>query len=655
MNNTLSGYRADIDGLRAVAVLLVIFFHLGTGWFPGGYVGVDVFFVISGFLITKIIAAEIDLGKFTYASFYARRARRLFPALYVMIAAVLVGGLFFQLPNDFVTIGQTAISAVLFSANIYFWRNTDYFSPEAEFNPLLHTWSLSVEEQFYLVVPVFLLLLARFKAPKLPFLAAAAVASFVLSVVSIQISEWAAYYLLPSRAWQLLCGSLLALSVTTTGPATKLSEAGGWVGIAAILWASLMFSSQTPYPGVAGLFPTLGTAAVIYAGGREGSGIGRLIGNPIMVAIGLASYSLYLWHWPVLAFLRAYQSSAHLGAPAQLLAFALTMVLGFASWRFVEQPFRNKKVFSDGSIGRLAVGCSAALLVCAVVVIGASGFPERMTEDGRRSASLAPELVLRDPCLGIDPDQVAVSACYREGQRSGIVLYGDSHAAALAQVKNTFAGRSIGFVGRVGCPPLLGVRRLGYSGSALCTASVEKITELLANDPSVHTVIINSRWALAAEGTRFGGEGGSLYRLVDDEQQVAGEDNHDVVARGLERTLDRLLAGGKKVLLVGPVPEVGANVPKTMARRELAGTKRDIRPETAAFFERQRETLAILEKASERPGVEVFYPHAEFCGDLRCDIEKGGKPLYLDDDHVSETGAWLVAEGLAAQYPELLR
>ena len=338
-------YRSEIDGLRAVAVIPVILYHAGFETFRGGYVGVDVFFVISGYLITSIILSQMDEGRFSLVNFYERRARRILPALFFVMAVCIPFAWMWLLPRDMKEFGESLVAVATFSSNILFWHESGYFDIAAELKPLLHTWSLAVEEQYYILFPPFLMLMWKFgKRWMLAILVAAA-------LLSLGLAQWGAYnlpsatfYLLPTRGWEILLGSFIAFYFNRF-PSAGFSDAGNQLlslaGLVMIALATFTFSKQTPFPSLYALVPTLGTVLVILFT-RPGTVVFRLFSNRIMVGIGLISYSAYLWHYPVLAFARQkYVLESSYGFMA--LAAASSLLLGFLSWKYVEKPFRYSK------------------------------------------------------------------------------------------------------------------------------------------------------------------------------------------------------------------------------------------------------------------------------------------------------------------------
>lgn len=378
----MKAYRPEVDGLRALAVVPVILFHAGVPGFAGGFVGVDVFFVISGYLIASIIHSEILEGRFSMVTFLERRARRIIPALYAVLLATLPLGWFFMLPDNFENFGQSVVATVGVSNNVLLWLTSGYWDLSNEYKPLLHTWSLGVEEQFYLVFPFALLWLApRGRRTTLVVLAIVALASFAAAQWFVMTKPLAAFFLLPMRAWELLLGVMFAVMCRSDrAHALSLGRRGAalaWLGLGLIVAPVFLYDATTPFPGLAAIPPTLGTLLVIMFASKENV-VGHVLSWRVLVAIGLCSYSAYLWHQPILAFLRLL-SPEHPSSGAIVAAIVGTAGLSYLSWRFIEQPFRSRERFSRATVFTLTVSVGATLGGAGLLIDRESGFPARLT------------------------------------------------------------------------------------------------------------------------------------------------------------------------------------------------------------------------------------------------------------------------------------
>ncbi|WP_119290992.1 acyltransferase family protein [Azohydromonas sediminis] len=383
-------YRREIDGLRAVAVLPVILFHAGIGPFAGGFVGVDVFFVISGYLITSIIVAERQAGRFSLVDFYERRARRILPALFVVMAACLPLAWLWLLPNDLRDFARSVVAVSTFWSNILFHREAGYFDTAAELKPLLHTWSLAVEEQYYLLFPLLLLAVWRQGMRRV------AITIGILALASLALAQWAldrypaaAFFLLPSRLWELALGALVALYLISgpqREPSGGLRNAASAAGLAMIAAAVFVYDGDTPFPGAAALLPTIGTALVIVFA-TPATLAGRLLAHRALVGIGLLSYSAYLWHHPLFAFARHRLAGEVPIWLAGTLA-AASLVLAYVTWRFVEQPMRRRDRVRRPAVFALAGLVSLSFVVLGLVGIRTDGFEsyyvQHRLSDGER-------------------------------------------------------------------------------------------------------------------------------------------------------------------------------------------------------------------------------------------------------------------------------
>jgi peptidoglycan/LPS O-acetylase OafA/YrhL len=424
--NTIA-YRPDIDSLRAIAVLLVIFFHAGLP-FPGGFIGVDVFFVISGYLITGIILKQLNDNSFSLRDFFARRICRLLPAMQVVILSCLVFGYFFQLPQTYKELANSACYQQLLSANIFFWKNTGYFHGDAELKPLLHTWSLAVEEQFYIFFSLLLMITWRFLRDRL------AIFLFVLTAVSMILSEYAAhnhrsaaFFLLPTRSWELMLGSLiwfLPENLSNYGRAKRLLT---FLSLCSLLAVSLLYTKATTFPGFHALIPCLATATVIYLGNHSQNSFSMLQRGPL-VTLGLISYSLYLWHWPIFAFSRELLG-ADLNLWLRLSLCGLAFLIAFLSWKYIEQPFRFVKVKHLYALILLSTVPIVYLAAC--VIERSNGIPSRVPERFLRYQSAAQSIAYVHEITSEEAISGKFPVYGDSKSKRKCVVWGDSHAMSL--------------------------------------------------------------------------------------------------------------------------------------------------------------------------------------------------------------------------------
>jgi len=656
-------YRREIDGLRALAVLPVIFFHAGYEVFSGGFVGVDVFFVISGYLITKIIIADLDKGRFSIVVFYERRARRILPALFLVMLVCLPFAWLWLLPSDMKDFSQSLVAVVLFASNVLFWKESGYFDVAAELKPLLHTWSLAVEEQYYLFFPVFLMLAWRFGRQVVLFtMGALALGSLIFAQWSVSSDPALAFYLLPTRGWELLIGAFVAFildSMNGVAPRRSIAETGGWVGVALLGYSVLTFDEATPFPGLGALVPTVGTALIILFA-SPATVVGRVLGNRGFVGVGLISYSAYLWHQPLFAFLR----HRSLTEPSALLFFVMalaSLALAYFSWRFVETPFRSKVktsralVFGSASVGLAFFGVVGVLGHVtdgafgrvpddAVLLIqktaGEKGRSRECWEKLRQSRSLDGACVLGD-----------------ESQPPTFALFGDSHAATLANQMDVHARKSriSGYdFTYIACSPLrVGSDAKNDANSRVCSELRRDFFDKLEKGVLPKTIVVFARWTLRVERSRFdNGEGGVEFG-EDDPWIVPGHPSIgyvEALGDGIKSAVLEMIAAGHRVVLVYPAPEMGWSVPLQLVRAvQYRGVlmDHDASVSQEVFRERNKRVHRILDGIGEHEGLVRVRPEYIFCDTYvskRCVGNVTGLPLYYDDDHLSNFGAGFVVE-----------
>jgi len=636
-------YRPEIDGLRALAILPVVFFHYRAPFFTGGFAGVDVFFVISGYLITSLIAGEMADGHFSILRFYERRIRRIFPALFTMLAIVTLAAYFLLFPADLLRYAKSLLATAGFASNFEFWREAGYFDVASDQKPLLHLWSIAVEEQFYLLFPAFLLLLGRGTRVRAAGIVAVLLLSFGLSVWGVMHDKEAAFYLLPARAWELMLGAVLAVGIVRPLANPVLRDGIAATGIVLIAAATFGLTPDMPFPGTLALLPCIGAALVIYGTEGGGSFVGAALSVRPLVFVGLISYSLYLWHWPLYVFSR-YVLFRDLSPVETATLIVASFVLAILSWQFIERPFRRP--VSSVRLYPAAATAMAVAFGAGSIAASTDGLPQRLPVRLQRILAEEDDHEPRiDRCFPLTARDVESGRPCTIGASSNtpsFLLWGDSHADAIIPPIDRIArqaGRSGIFAGGASCAPLVGVTT-PMSSCRPFNDAVEK----LALSPGITDVILEARWAKYADGATYGDEPRGHVVLRDDALTgAAPTDNHAVFARGLERTVRTLVQAGKKVVLVASVPEVGWPVPAVLARQAMAHDVAKVNVSFQAYMQRQSFVLATFASMHKLYGVTVIYPHAVLCARGSCALSVDGIPLYRDEHHLSVFGALRLA------------
>ncbi len=630
-----ASYRPDIDGLRAVAVLGVVAFH-ATQVLPGGFVGVDVFFVISGFLITGILIRDCETKTFSITRFYSRRIRRILPALVTLLLTFIVVACITLPPADLEFSGRTLLSTTLFLANQFFLDHTGYFHVDAQESPLLHLWSLSIEEQFYLLWPpvVFLLYRSRLRrwAPALIMMA------LLISLALAQRSVWmgneaGAFYMLRARGWELLLGALLATGSLPVLNRPRDREILAGFGLAAILGSMLLINPDTPFPGLGAAVPCLGAAALIHANRIGESVVGRWLSSPPMVLIGLISYPLYLWHWPLLAMPRLALGRAL--SPAEVgLSVILAFAMAWLSWRFIETPFRRRRTGDEGSGFVVIAGVSTLAVIAgaALVIVAGQGFPQRASPLVLRAEaardSINPMNALCHVTSGAAPPPAA--PCTTPGTGSGrIILWGDSHAAHIMPGLTVAGGHhysSVRQMTKSSCPPLAPDRQSVFA-NAECAAFNRNVLSALAGEARIDEIVIAGRWT----------------GYLSDASGTAGPLREEM--RETIENIRRAVGVRTAIIVVGPLPGFAFEPSKCYARTSFAGLDtspcRDPKPtnaRSAAAVE-----LALTEAASGEPNVSVTLPWQSLCRTGSCSTAFNEHFLFRDSHHLTVEGAIFLA------------
>jgi peptidoglycan/LPS O-acetylase OafA/YrhL len=629
------GNRRDIDGLRALAVIPVVLFHFGLGGVSGGFVGVDVFFVISGYLITAVICREIAAGRFSFVDFWARRARRIIPALSVVILATLAVGWLLLTPHDYSQLGRAVRYQAMFISNILFMRQDSYFNPASDFKPLLHTWSLSVEEQYYIFFPLLLVLLSRYMRHWRWLLFGLFLVSFGLNVWVIKREPDAAFFLLPMRAWELLCGAMLAiLPPLQHKPKPWVFESVSLAGLLAVLYALFFFDRETLFPGWAALFPVLGATAMIWANGQAATVVGRLLSLRWLVAVGLISYSLYLWHWPVFVYANAISIDGM--QPLEAGAWiALSVALACLTWRFVELPLREKQIFvSQRSMLSAGLVCLLVLGLAGQWVRSVDGVPERLSGQAMRYAEARDWQQGQMDCL-LQKDSPDLDKICRFGGDENTppvqLVWGDSHAAALLPAIQADARRygiAVWLAALSGCPPIQ-----SHETRDQCQDFNARTLEAVKQH-KIHDVVLAARWSLYLYGEEDGDREHVLYHrdsVPDAEQQVA---------RDLTRMIAALRAAGARVWIFKEVPLQRQGTVARLSSLAMVGRSAEAvgRP-LAEHQERQHFLATLFHRLSvQDPQVQVLDPAPLLCQSGVCRAEFDGYSQYMDENHLSDQG-----------------
>ncbi|WP_158241540.1 acyltransferase family protein [Novosphingobium sp. TH158] len=658
-----AAYRPEIDGLRAIAVVPVVLFHAGFQVFSGGFVGVDVFFVISGYLITGILLSDIEAGRYSIARFYERRARRILPALFLVIAASVPLAWFAMLPDELARFGKSIVAVLGFASNITFWLEEGYFSQASELKPLLHTWSLAVEEQFYIAFPLALLVLRKASRQVLIVLVAlAALASLALCLYASQRYALANFYLAPTRAWELLAGSLCAC--IGRRPDSPFASLLSGLGLALVLLAIFWLDGSFPFPSHWALLPVVGTMLIVlYA--RADRGAGRLLALRPMVGIGLVSYSLYLWHQPLFAYARLLETGP-MPRGTMLALSLLSGLLAWASWKWVEQPFRRR----DGIGHRrkalpLAIGSAAVLAGIGTALYLTGGVPDRFQRSTDPTIAAMSTIPLEPSMQGGDckPDPEGfVQPCQMQGSRGAprtIAVYGDSHATALLPAFRALAaenGARLLFGSYGGCPPLLGAYMLKANSAPEVCADMARAQFEQARRERPDMVYLVGRWSLYTSGDPHIPAG--RYLLADQPRPWlwTREDSRRVLEPLLLRTVDAYRAAGLKVTVIDQVPSHRFDLQRTvqwLAYRPTAeGLAEDIRASSVKVAE-YRDLMSASRPAMaavSRRGVPVLQLQEDFRQGDRYAWARPGEIWYNDMNHVSPAGAMLLLPALSASY-----
>ncbi len=649
----IMNYRKDIDGLRAIAVLAVIFYHAKFAFMPGGYIGVDVFFVISGFLITGIIYKEIKNDSFSFLNFYYRRIRRIFPALFVVCMATIPFALWLLTQDELKQFSMSLIGTAGSFSNIIFWLEAGYFDTASDYKPLLHTWSLGIEEQFYFVFPAILLSLYAFKKHSIKILIG------IILLFSLIFSEYlsryypdANFYLLPTRIWELMAGALVAIYLIDN-PNLSLSLLSkniiSIICFILIILSLCIFTDSVRFPSFYAIIPITSTAILIAVGSNE-TIITRLLSINILSIIGLSSYSIYLWHQPVLVFMRHFTGQAELTFIITIYCILLSLLLGFLSYRFIETPFRNKNFLSI-----IQVYWAGILSMVFLLLIGISLLIYANNYYGYNNPAIKK---INDYSVNLQENyrncKNSIHSFCQIGDNNilpNILMWGDSHGGSIAVGMDKILNQnnlSAYLLTLGGCPPLIDKSRLIDGVADLkCMNKIKDFKENFTKiENQIDTVILSMRWSRHLNPSDFDNlEGGveklgakvQIYDINDETKKTLSAKD---VAKAIEETVTFFQNNRMKVVIVYPIPEMGWHIPKKLIGQIRNKQIPDASINYSIFTKYNAYPYEVLDSLKN---VLRVYPENILCNSYlpnRCAaITHEGIPLYFDDDHPSPYAA----------------
>jgi peptidoglycan/LPS O-acetylase OafA/YrhL len=640
-------YRPDIDGLRAVAVLLVLIFHAGFSIFPGGYVGVDIFFVISGYLITGILLNDIEEKQFKFTTFYKRRIRRLMPALFGMLLITTIIASIILLPSDFSSYGKSLISVVLSLSNIYFWReNGGYFEGNVEEVPLLHTWSLSVEEQFYLLWPLMMLIFSRHlkHSAFLLFLLFVIICSVVLSQWVSEVTFAAAYYLLPTRIFELLIGAILVLSFHRLPNLSILYlNLLAFIGLVCILSASLILNSESSFPGYNALLPTIGTALLLYTGAKGSTWINQCLSFGPLVWIGLISYSLYLWHWPLIVFIR--YTGFELTIEVSIIIVVLSILLGWISWKYIETPFRVGKTNDFKHVfSKIYLVPSAVIIIMGLIFYVQNGLPQRFDSG----------LIKMEAALNTKPGELR-AGCHSpsrlsEAKPSENCWFGDlnNKSTTALLVGDSHGNHFTGFIDELTkvsgiavkdytldeCLPIFGLK-WGHNPhySQLCESRNDLIKEHI-KESKFGYIILSGYWP-SYEGYHY---------IFDDNKKIIAPENYQsLLSSKFNETLQAITEQGSIPVIIKDSSPNGSDSPACAIKKRLYNEGLECNIDKKKVDHRDEMINSLFSQLKLNfPELIVIDPKEAMCDQEICYSSLDDIPLFIDQNHLNDEGSRII-------------
>ncbi|MBO9474050.1 acyltransferase [Shimia sp. R10_1] len=642
-------HRKEIDGLRAIAILAVMFHHFGVPGFGGGFVGVDIFFVISGFLIGGMLWREHQhTGRVALGSFLMRRIRRLAPAYFAMIFAVLVVGSWILLPNDFHNTAKGIMAATVFLSNVLFYGQSEPFDGAAEEQIMLHTWSLSVEEQFYVFLPLIFLVFARSARAICITLAACFAVSLLGSLLVVPQAQAAAFYLFPFRAWELLAGVGLAILRIERPDILRAHQALSWVGMSLLLVSICFMQASETFPGWQVVLPVLGTLLVI-ANGHQKNWVNHVLSMRVPVLIGLISYSLYLWHWPVYA-LTTYLQQSYAGPAETALWMAISFVLATLSWRLIEEPVRNTTQLANWSLLSAMVAASALAVSFSFGIYRTDGLPQRFDAQARlhiaASSDVAQDL---SRCHTADIGAfkgLKVCPIGPQTREHTLIIWGDEHARAYLAGLDQAAQetqRSGLVIWREGCAPVFDIRKsertTSQANDVACAEANQHIKTALQSLPYLRDVLLIGRWSYYADGAGIGHDAHKKIRLSSPTFGPMTQDR--LLATALAATVNEIAVLDRDVFVLRQPPEFEHYHAPDVARALVHGR---LPPQLAHRIGQisvtdANQRAAGAQAALQKSGAQIIDTWQWFCDPFLCDAVQAGVGQFFDNNLVTNAAA----------------
>ncbi|MFV5369498.1 acyltransferase family protein [Acinetobacter junii] len=631
-----SNFRYDINGLRAYAVALVVLFHFGITGFSGGFIGVDIFFVISGFLMTQIIVSGLEKKSFSFVKFYISRANRIIPPLVVLSLIVGMIGWFTLTPQELKDYGKHASTSLSFISNIQYFRESGYFNTDSHEKLLLHTWSLSVEWQFYIILPIFLFIINYFTKRRiyLSFLfSVVLIASLFLSISITKTNPTAAFFLLPTRAWEMMTGGLIYLFLHRTKfnkPQSIFLEVSGFT---LILLSVTFFSEKTPWPSYNALIPVIGTFLILISSNNNSI----FTKNKVAQFLGNTSYSIYLWHWPIVFYLSYIEKSKDL--IYIIIGIILSIFLGWLSFKFIETPARfflsKCKIFKNYLITLIYLTFSIIIFIIFYVK---DGIPNRLPQNINK---IAKQTNNKNPLMQkchIGQGKNVPECKYGNGKVRLIVL-GDSHAAAMIRSTEKVLPESSSVLDWTysGCPTVENIKKVN-SPNFQCGVVISNFLEKVHLYPNTPILVINRLNVLFHGAPDGDNDLSKPIRYINTPMNSYNNEYYNTMRRAYVSTLCKF-SKNNPVFVTRPTPEFPRNVPKTLAHKAIINSETRMSISKAEYMQRSKLAYEAQDEAVEKCGVKILETKDFFCDNYYCYPDKNGIPLYFDDDHLSVYGA----------------